>query len=200
MKKLLTALATGIMLAGTQTAMAVDSPRLQTMNDFDQLRARSTPIIEIIRSGIKYSESVLPFDGGLLISNFGSDMMNPRDDESKGFVIYYKDGLTFNLIPPGSGLHKPTAMKVKDNFLFVCDETVLKVFNLKNLKAAPQIVTFAEDDKVVNALALDGDTLYISITNSGRIYSLDVSQPARSKNPKLWLELGSDLHARREQC
>lgn len=113
--------------------------------------------------------------------------MTPRPDEFNGYIIFREDGVNKKIV---DGLHKPTAMIVKDNFLFVCDETVLKVFDLKNLNAAPRIVTFAEDDKVVNALVLDGDTLYISITNSGKIYSLDVSNPGRLENPKLWLELG----------
>ena len=149
--------------------------------------AQAQPLVSVIKEDVRFSESVLPYDGGLFISNFGSEEMTPRPDEFNGCIIFRRDGVNKKIV---DGLHKPTAMVVKDNFLFVCDETVLKVFDLKNLNAAPRIVTFAEDDKVVNALALDGDTLYISITNSGRIYSLDVSQPARSKNPKLWLELG----------
>ena len=149
--------------------------------------AQAQPLVSVIREDVCFSESVLPHDGGLFISNFGSEQMTPRADEFEGYIIFRKDGVNKKIV---DGLHKPTAMKVKDNFLFVCDETVLKVFDLKNLKAAPQVVTFAENDKVVNALALDGDTLYISITNSGRIYSLDVSNPKRLGNPKLWLELG----------
>ena len=149
--------------------------------------AQAQPLIFVFREGVHFSESVLPHDGGLFISNFGSEQMNPRADEFKGYIIFRKDDTNKKIV---DGLHKPTAMKVKDNFLFVCDETALKVFDLKNLEAAPQVVTFAEDDKVLNALALDGNTLYISVTNSGRIYSLDVSKPARLGSPKLWLELG----------
>lgn len=193
MKKFFAALATGVLLVSTQSAFAADSPRIQAMNDFDQLRARSTPIVEIIRSGIKYSESVLPFDGGLLISNFGSDMMNPRDDENKGFVLYYRDGMTFNLIPPGSGLRKPTAMAVKDKHLFVCDGDCLKVFRVDDFMEAVatpvKVIKFEDDDRVVNALALDGNTLYVSITNTNRIYTLDVSNVERPGKPKKFIEL-----------
>ena len=193
MKKLLAALATGVLLASAQSAIAADSPRIQAMNDFDQLRARSTPSVEIIRSGIKYSESVLPFDGGLLISNFGSDMIEPRVDESKGFVIYYRDGMTFNLIPVGSGLHKPTAMIVKDKHLFVCDTDCLKVFKVEDftetLAAPTKVIKFEDDDRVVNALALDGNTLYISVTNTDRIYALDVSNVEKLGKPKKFIEL-----------
>ena len=150
---------------------------------------QAQPLVSVFSDDVRFCESILPYDGGLFISNFGSATMNPRPDENSGYIIFRKDGVNKKIV---DGLHKPTAMSVKDNFLIVCDETVLKVFDLANIDAAPQIVTFAADDKVVNALARDGDTLYISITNSGRIYSLDISNPARLGNvsPKLWLELG----------
>ena len=150
--------------------------------------AQDKPMVSIVKEDVKFSESVYPYDGGLLISNFGSETMNPRDNENAGYIIFRKDGVNKKLV---EGLHKPTAMAVKDNFLFVCDEITLKVFDLKNLNTPAQIVKFADDDKVVNALAQDGNTLYISITNTGRIYSLDISNPARIGNvkPKLWLNV-----------
>ena len=150
--------------------------------------AAAESMISVVYEGVRFSESVYPHDGGLFISNFGSDAMNPRDDENKGYILYRKNGVNTKIV---DGLHKPTGMIVKENFLFVCDETVLKVFNLKNLTAAPQVVKFPADDKVVNALAADGNTLYISITNTGRIYSLDISKPEKISDaaPKLWLEI-----------
>ena len=153
-----------------------------------QAFAQDKPIVSIVHEDVRFSESVYPYDGGLLISNFGSETMNPRDDENKGYIIFRKDGVNKKIV---KDLHKPTAMVVKDNYLFVCDETVLKIFDLKNLQADAQIVKFADDDKVANALAQDGDILYISITNTGRIYSLDISNPARMENvkPKLWLNV-----------
>lgn len=153
-----------------------------------QVFAQDKPMVSIVHEDVRFSESVYPYDGGLLISNFGSETMNPRDDENKGYIIFRKDGVNKKIV---EGLHKPTAMVVKDNYLFVCDETLLKIFDLKNLQADAQIIKFADDDKVANALAQDGDTLYISITNTGRIYSLDISNPARMENikPKLWLNV-----------
>ncbi len=150
--------------------------------------AAAEPMISVIHEGVKFSESVYPYDGGIFISNFGSDAMNPRDNENKGYIIYRKDGVNQKIV---DGLHKPTGMIVKEKFLFVCDETLLKVYNLQNLDAAPQIVKFPADDKVLNALAADGDTLYISVTNTGRIYSLDISSPKKISEvkPKLWLKI-----------
>ena len=148
--------------------------------------AAEKPLVSIFREDVKFSESVLPYNDGLFISNFGSENMSPRADENSGYIIFRKDGVNKKIV---EGLHKPTAMEVKDNFLFVCDETRLLVYNLKNLSDVPRIINFADDDKVVNALAQNGDMLYISITNTGRIYSLDISDPKNLKSPQIWLEI-----------
>ena len=151
-------------------------------------KADTTPIVSVYDDDVRFSESVLPYEGGLLISNFGSATMNPAPDEKNGYIIFRKNGVNQMLV---EGLHKPTAMLVKFGHLFVCDETRLIVYDLKNHNVEPQIVTFAEDDKVFNALASNGTTLYVSITNTGRIYSLDISNPARINEvqPQLWLEI-----------
>ena len=66
-------------------------------------------------------------------------------------------------------LSKPKAMAVKDHYLFVCDLADLKIYDLHDRLAAPQIVHFPENgDKIVNCCALDGNTLYITMTDPGR--------------------------------
>ena len=152
----------------------------------NSVSAENTALVSVFRDGIKFSESVYPYDGGLFISNFGSENMNPRDDENSGYIIYRKNGVNKKIV---EGLHKPTGMEVKDNFLFICDETKLLVYNLKNLSEKPRVINFAADDKVVNALTSDGENLYISITNTGRIYKLDIRDPKNLKVPQLWLEI-----------
>ena len=149
------------------------------------------PLVSVTREGIRFSESVLPFDGGLLIANFGSETMRPRADERRGFILFRKDGETRTLVPANGVLRMPTGMAVKDGRLFVCDAERLAVFDLKRPEDAPQIVAFAPDDEVLNALALDGDTLYVSVTGTDRIYALDVSDPANMDKvrPRLWLSL-----------
>ena len=153
--------------------------------------ATAHPLVSVIRDGIRFSESVYPYDGGLFISNFGSETMSPLHDENAGYILYRKDGITKTIIPANGSLHKPTAMAVKDGHLFICDETRLVVHRLDGMAEPPQIVTFPAEDQVVNALALDGDTLYISLTNPGSIYSLDVSHPANvgSIKPQKWLDI-----------
>lgn len=153
--------------------------------------AGEQPLVSVTREGLRFNESVLPHDGGLLIANFGSETMRPRPDERKGYILYRKDGATRTLAAADRGLRMPTGMAVKDGRLFVCDAERLVVFNLKKMEDAPQVVSFAPDDEVLNALALDGDTLYVSVTGTDRIYALDVSDPAHMDKvrPRLWLSL-----------
>lgn len=153
--------------------------------------AAETPLVSVQHDGVRYSESVLPYDGGIFVSNVGADAYVPRPDENKGYVFYEKNGQQKMIIPPTGVLHQPTAMLVKDHFLFVCDGEALKVFDLQDTARPPQVIHFASDDKVVNDLAAGGDTLYITLTNTGRIYTLDISQPAQLSKvkPKLWLNL-----------
>lgn len=59
-------------------------------------------------------------------------------------------------------------MAVKDHYLFVCDLADLKIYDLHDRLAALPIVHFPENgDKIVNCCALDGNTLYITMTDPG---------------------------------
>ena len=44
-------------------------------------------------------------------------------------------------------------------------------------KRQPQIVRFPDGELYVNDMALHGNTLYVTVTNTGSIYSLDVTRP-----------------------
>ena len=155
------------------------------------LDAAQRPLVSVFREGVRFAESVYPYDGGIFFSNFGSDTLHTRPEENKGYVIYRKDGINKTVVPANGTLHRPTGLIAKDNHLFVCDATRLVVFDLHDMAKAPQVVAFAEDDDSLNALAVDGDTLYISVTNPGRIYTLDISRPENMKNskPKKWMDI-----------
>lgn len=68
------------------------------------------PLISVAHEGIRFSESVCPYEGGLLISNFGSEAIEPRGDENKGYILYRKDGNTKVLVLADGTLHKPTGI------------------------------------------------------------------------------------------
>ena len=65
---------------------------------------------------IKYNESLLPYKGGILISNMGSIFSKYKC----GYILYYKNKKLMTFIPAGT-LDKPTAMAVYKNKLYICD-------------------------------------------------------------------------------
>lgn len=146
---------------------------------------------KVLTEGIRFCESTYPYNGGLLIANFGTEQLNPLNTEGKGYILYYKEGKVNSFIPTDGNLSAPKGMFEKNDYLYICDVNKLVVYNLKDLAQAPQTVTFPADDLFLNDLAASGNTLYISVTNSGRIYTLDISQPATiSKvSPVKWLDI-----------
>lgn len=162
-----------------------------SLNGHAVYAASQPQLLGTIAEGVHFSESVLPYDGGLLIANYG-DIDNVRADTHKGYILYAKDGVTTTVAAADGRLSKPKAMAVKDHYLFVCDLADLKIYDLHDRLAAPQIVHFPENgDKIVNCCALDGNTLYITMTDPGRIYRLDVSHPDQldGKTAEAWLSV-----------
>ena len=151
--------------------------------------AAAMPDTSEIREGIRFSECVRPYDGGVLIANYGSQHKMPGIDEIKGYILYRKNGQTKTLIAPGV-LHYPSGMAVKDDYLFVCDGDHLRVYNLQQPEKAPQTITFPKP-YWLKAAAIDGNTLYVSSDNVGQIFALDISHPENMNRvqPKKWLEL-----------
>ena len=102
-----------------------------------QSHAAVMPDTSEIREGIRFSECVRPYNGGVLIANYGSQHKMPGIDEIKGYILYRKNGQTKTLIPPGL-LHYPSGIAVKDDYLFVCDGDHLRVYNLQQPEKAPK--------------------------------------------------------------
>lgn len=131
----------------------------------------------VVSDGLRFCESTYPYQGGVLIANFGTEQLNPLNDEGKGYIAQYKEGKISVLIPTDGNLSAPKGMYLKDNYFFVCDVNKILVYNLNDVKAGPQTIRFPEDDLFVNDLVAAGNTLYASVTNSGRIYQIDITQP-----------------------
>lgn len=146
---------------------------------------------KVITEGIRFCESTYPYNGGILIANFGTEQLNPLNREKKGYILYYKDGKTTTLIPTDGNLSAPKGMFERNGYLYICDVNQLVIYNLKAVAQPPQIIRFPADDLFLNDLAASGNTLYISVTNSGRIYTLDISNPAKQENslPVKWLDI-----------
>ncbi|WP_052356413.1 beta-propeller domain-containing protein [Bacteroides timonensis] len=146
---------------------------------------------KVITEGIRFCESTYPYNGGILIANFGTEQLNPLNREKKGYILYYKDGKITTLIPADGNLSAPKGMFERNGYLYICDVNQLVIYNLKAVAQPPQIIRFPADDLFLNDLAASGNTLYISVTNSGRIYTLDISNPAKQENslPVKWLDI-----------
>lgn len=134
---------------------------------------------------IQYNESLLPYKGGILISNFGFSM---SIKDKCGYILYYKKGKLNTFIPTGN-LNKPTGMAIYKNKLYICDRDRLWVYSLKNLNEKPLCVMLNSYDKEINDVAIKNGVLYITVTNSDRVYKLDLKQ--KILKPELWINIPS---------
>lgn len=145
----------------------------------------------VVSHGLRFCESTYPYQGGVLIANFGTEQLNPLNSEGKGYIAQYKDGKTSVLIPADGNLSAPKGMYIRDHSLFVCDVNKIVVYDLNNLKMAPQTIHFPKDDLFVNDLVAVGNTLYASVTNSGRIYQIDITNLSalNEASPVKWIDI-----------
>lgn len=149
----------------------------------------SAPAVTIFDQGLRFCESTYPYDGGLLIANFGSSQLDPLNSEGKGYVVLYKNGTSEVLIPADGNLSGARGMYLRGRHLFICDVNKIVVYNLAAKGEAPQVIALPEGEAFVNDLAAEGDTLYASVTNTGHIFRLDISDPAHVGTPELWLSI-----------
>lgn len=150
----------------------------------------SAQTVKEVNEGIRYCESTYPFQDGLLIANFGTEELNPLNSEGKGYIVFYKDGKSEVLIPADGNLSAPKGMFVRNDYLYICDVNKIVVYNLADKKQAPQVLSLPEGNLFVNDLATDSHNhLYVSVTNTNKIFRLDISDPARPSQPEEWLNI-----------
>lgn len=147
------------------------------------------PEVTIFSDGLRFCESTYPYNGGLLVANFGSTQLDPLNSEGKGYIVFYKEGASEVLIPADGNLSGARGMYVHGSHLFICDVNKIVVYNLAAKEEAPQVIVLPEGEAFVNDLAADGNTLYASVTNTGHIFRLDISDPAHIGTPELWLSI-----------
>ena len=133
--------------------------------------------VAVLTDRIRFAEAVFPSDGKLLVGSFGSSELDPLNTEGKGYVLEFTDTVSRVLIPSDGNLSAPKGMLVKDSCLLIADVGKLAVYDLRDTAAAPQIVRFPDGELYVNDMALHGNMLYVTVTNTGSIYSLDVTRP-----------------------
>ncbi len=145
--------------------------------------------VTIFDEGLRYCESTYPYEGGLLIANFGSTQLDPLNTEGKGYIVRYKDGTSEVLIPADGNLSGPRGMYLRNDRLFICDVNKIVVYNLADREEAPRVIVLPEGEAFVNDLVAEGNNLYASVTNTGHIFRLDITDPAQPGEPELWLEI-----------
>ena len=61
--------------------------------------AEQQPMVSVFHEGVHFAESAYPYDGGIFISNFGSEKIKSQSGENKGYIIYRKDGINKTIVP-----------------------------------------------------------------------------------------------------
>ena len=141
--------------------------------------AEKTPTTPVLTDKIVFCEATLPLDGKLLVGSFGSDEFNPLNTEGKGYILEFTDTVSRVLIPADGTLSAPKGLLVKDGYLFIADVGKMAVYNLAAPNEKPKIVPIPEGELFVNDMALHGNTLYVTVTNTGSIYALNVARPSQ---------------------
>lgn len=127
-----------------------------------------------VTEGIRFNEGTLPLrNGGILLSNFGTETLDPLNREGKGYIALL-DKTPKVLIPASGVLNAPKGMAIKDDCLFVADVGCVVVSHLKRPELKPVKISFPEGELFVNDIVALGDFLLVSVTNTGRLYAIDV--------------------------
>lgn len=124
----------------------------------------------VITDGLRFCESTYPLDGKLLIANFGSEILNPLNNEGKGYILSYSDGTLAPFISSDGNLSAPKGMFEKHNCLYICDVNKIVVYDLNSLSSPLQIIHFPELETMLNGITGDDNWIYVSVTNTGNIY------------------------------
>lgn len=142
--------------------------------------------VKIENNGIRFCESTYPYNDGILVANFGTEALNPLNTEGKGYILFVKDGKSETVVPADGNLSAPKGMFMHDGYLYVCDVNKIVVYNLNKKGENPVAIQFPEGNLFVNDLVADKDFLYASVTNTDKIFRIDISNPAAPGKPQEW--------------
>ncbi|BEG98340.1 hypothetical protein [Bacteroides sedimenti] len=141
---------------------------------------------KVISDHLHFCEATCWNDDSLYISNFGGDTINPLNKLGKGYIMKFTTNKPTVLIPADGRLNAPKGMCVVNQHLFVADVNAVMVFDLRNTKKS-QKISFPANDSFVNDIAVCRNNMYITVTNTGNVYKLDVSAPEKMNEQALKL-------------
>lgn len=136
-----------------------------------------SPVATVISEGLKFCEGSITYGASTLVTNFGADELNPLNSEGKGYVMQINGDKTEVFIPNDGSLSAPKGMAIQGDYLYIADVGKVVVYNLKERNKAPQTISMPDDNVYVNDIAISGQVAYISVTNTGKIFKLDITTP-----------------------
>lgn len=142
--------------------------------------------VKIENEGIRFCESTYPYNNGILVANFGTEALNPLNTEGKGYILFVKDGKSEVVVPADGILSAPKGMFLRDGYLYICDVNKVVVYNISKKGTKPVTIQFPEGNLFVNDLVADKNYLYASVTNTDKIFRIDISNPAAPGKPQEW--------------
>lgn len=143
-------------------------------------------ILSQFKAPLRYNEGLVVYKNRVLASNFGTNELDPLTDEGKGYIVSISGNDIKMFIPADGYMSAPKGMAVHAHHLFVADVGKVLVYNLKKLKGrVPQVIKFPKGEDFVNDIAVIGDIVLVTVTNTGNIYGLDATDITNIGEPKL---------------
>lgn len=148
-------------------------------------KEEQTPKATVITQGLRFCEGTVAYASHVLVSNFGTEAFNPLNNERKGYIAIINDSTADVFIPQNNTLSGPKGMAIKDDYLYIADVSRIVIYNLKAINDKPTVIHFPIGNLFVNDIAIKDYTAYISVTNSGKIFKLDISNPSELSEKNL---------------
>ena len=131
--------------------------------------------VTVMTENLKFNEGSVIYNSTLLFSNFGSDELNPLGTDGKGYITKLVDGKMETFIAADGNLDAPKGMAIKDEKLYIATVGKVVVYDLTKQEAAPIIINMPEGNLFVNDIVIYGDNAFVSVTNTGKIFKLNLT-------------------------
>ncbi len=128
-------------------------------------------------------ESLVRYNDYYLVSNLGQQLL-PDTADGDGFISVVNldgTGLIESYI---TGLDSPKGLKIINDQLYVCDLSMIKVYNIetrqmvKSFSFTDENVTLLND---ITDLYTDNETVFVTATRTNRIFKLNINTGAKEE-------------------
>lgn len=128
---------------------------------------------KVLTGDLRFCEAVCAVGDTILITNFGSDSLNPLTRTDFSGYIMQLVGDELSLWYPADGtLSAPKGMAVAGDYLYVAD--VSRVHVIHRHTRRKYTIPLSSEDTYANHIAVIGDILLLSVTDNGHILALDL--------------------------